>query len=60
MWRSGNFGGGLLDEGAVKIDGEPHKDEDFTPSGTFVLQYGKRRFARILVSQAESVLQLAP
>ena len=41
----------LIAQGGVKIDEEVYKDENFCPrvGQTFVLQCGKRRFARIIV-----------
>jgi tyrosyl-tRNA synthetase len=41
----------MVEQGGVRIDGETISDKGLkVPSGTFVLQVGKRKFARVTLS----------
>jgi len=48
---SGSEAGRLIDGGGVRVDGSPISDKGLKlPAGRYVVQVGKRRFARVLLS----------
>ncbi len=40
----------MVAQGAVKIDEKPHTEENYVPAPSFVIQCGKRKYARIILA----------
>jgi tyrosyl-tRNA synthetase len=45
----------MIEQGGVKVDGEKVEDKALrlAPGGTYVLQAGKRRFAKVTLKQGQ-------